>query len=102
MPLRDRVLIRDVKPHTPDADELAALVEASWGAPVISRGRAHDVRELAGLLAEQDGEVMGALTYEIRDGEMEVVTIEALRAREGVGTRRAMASATASGRSSGR
>ena len=86
VPPQDRLLIRDVEPHTPDADELAALVEASWGAPVISRGRAHDVRELSGLLAEQDCEVVGALTYEMRDGEMEVVTIEALRAHEGVGT----------------
>lgn len=83
----ERLLVRHVEPGTRDGEAAAAIAEASWGAPVVSRQRAHDLHGLPALVAERAGQLVGVLTYEMRDGDMEVVTIDAVRRRAGVGTR---------------
>jgi ribosomal protein S18 acetylase RimI-like enzyme len=81
--------IRPVDPDSPDdADRIAAVLAASWGEPVIvSRGVAHDASRLPALLAEQGGELVGVLTYEVREGEMEVVSLDVVERHVGVGSR---------------
>jgi len=81
--------VRPAEPGGPrDTGRLAALLTASWGGTVVvSRGVAHDASRLPALLAERGGELVGALTYEIRGGEMEVVTLDAVERRAGVGSR---------------
>ena len=71
-----------------DADAAARILRSSWGGPlVVSRGRVHDASVLPGLLAElDDGTPAGLLTYDVRDEDCEVVTIDAVVRRRGVGT----------------
>jgi ribosomal protein S18 acetylase RimI-like enzyme len=61
---------------------------ALWGSPIVlSRGRAHDASCLAALVCEAEGEMVGLATYDIREGDCELVTIDALTRGQGVGTK---------------
>lgn len=71
-------------------DERALLVEVltrEWTSPqIVSRGRLHDA-SLAPAIGAFDGErVVGLATYEIRNDECEVLTLNALERRRGVGS----------------
>ena len=70
-----------------DADWLLdLLLEATAGPQMVSRGRLHDGLSLDGLVAEHEGAPAGALLWEIRDGELEVVFIGATVDGVGAGT----------------
>lgn len=57
-----------------------------WGSTaVVSRGRLHRADRLPGLIAESGGQRVGLLTYEIRGGALEVVSLQAAVRRLGVG-----------------
>lgn len=69
-----------------DWDWAAAVVTQHFGTPeVISRGVRHDTRSLPGLVAEGDGERLGLAHYSIVGARCEVVTLVALRPRQGWG-----------------
>ncbi|HEX6418004.1 MAG TPA: GNAT family N-acetyltransferase [Acidimicrobiales bacterium] len=81
------VEIRDLT----DADRpwLRATVADAWGLPVVTPARVYDHPErLGGAVAEVAGERVGAVTFRAGDGELEVVTVNALR--PGIGAGRAM------------
>jgi ribosomal protein S18 acetylase RimI-like enzyme len=60
---------------------------ALWGSPIVfSRGRVHDASRLAALVCEATREIVGLATYDIRDAECELVTIDAFTRGRGVGT----------------
>jgi GNAT superfamily N-acetyltransferase len=58
-----------------------------WGSTqMVSRGRVHEVAELPGFVCEAGGERVGLATYEVRERECELVTIDAFSQRRGVGS----------------
>ncbi|MET0205833.1 MAG: GNAT family N-acetyltransferase [Thermoleophilaceae bacterium] len=58
-----------------------------WGfRRVVSRGRVHEPTGYPMLVAIHEGQVAGALTYEVRDGQMEAVTVDAFVDGVGAGT----------------
>jgi GNAT superfamily N-acetyltransferase len=60
---------------------------ARWGGePVVSRGRLHTPSSLPGFIAEGDGERLGLATYHIEARGCEIVSLDSLREREGIGT----------------
>ena len=59
----------------------------------MSRGRLHEPMAYPMLVAIHEGQVAGALTYEIRDGQMEAVTVDAFV--DGVGAGAALIEAAA-------
>jgi predicted acetyltransferase/N-acetylglutamate synthase-like GNAT family acetyltransferase len=66
---------------------LAGVLAERWGSTLIARrGTLVDAGELPGLIAEIDGEPVGLATYEETDGMIEIVTLDALGERQGVGT----------------
>jgi ribosomal protein S18 acetylase RimI-like enzyme len=71
-----------------DRDWLASMAIELWGDQiVVGHGRTWRPAELDGFVAQDDdGQRVGVLTFEIRDDEVEVVTIDVLRRREGIGT----------------
>jgi ribosomal protein S18 acetylase RimI-like enzyme len=74
----------------PATDQDRAAIEPLWierwgSLRVVSRGRLHEALELPMLAAVEDGRLLGVLTYEIRDGELEVVTLDAVEPGRGVG-----------------
>jgi GNAT superfamily N-acetyltransferase len=59
----------------------------SWGsATVISRGTAHDASHLPALVAVQDDEIVGLATYNVAGDECELVSLDALRRGQGMGS----------------
>ena len=71
-----------------DAGWVRALLAEHWGSPlVVTKGRAHRADELPGFLAAEGegGERFGLVTYRIEEGECEIVSLNSLRERMGVG-----------------
>jgi ribosomal protein S18 acetylase RimI-like enzyme len=83
-PFPGPVWVRSAAPE--DGPWLAEVIVGSWGATsVVSRGRRHEADQLPALVAESGGERVGLLTYCIENGQLEVVSVDALLRRRGVG-----------------
>jgi GNAT superfamily N-acetyltransferase len=75
------------EPRDDERERIIAILVERWGAPiVVSRGVRHDMRDLPTLVADEDGEIAGVLTYNPGEREAEVVSIDALRQNRGIGT----------------
>ena len=62
-------------------------LEREWESAIaVSRTRIHHPDRLPGLIAVRSGERVGLLKYMIEDGQLEVVTIQSLVRRLGIGT----------------
>jgi GNAT superfamily N-acetyltransferase len=70
-----------------DADRSWArsLLDSAWGLPVVSISGAYDASTLPGFLADDDDNSVGVLTYRMGNRECEVVTLNSVRERRGVG-----------------
>ena len=78
-----------VRPATAeDRDALDAVLLASWGElRAAAGGRLYELNTLPALLATvENGQVVGALTYEVSDLAIEVVSIDATVPNRGIGT----------------
>lgn len=77
-----------VRPATDrDRDWIRALLIERWTATQIaSRGRLVQADLLPAGIAELDGQRVGLATYEITGPDCELVTLDSLRERAGVGT----------------
>ena len=63
------------------------LLTERWGTPeIVTRGRVHCADRLPGFVAEQDGQRWGLVTFRIDGADCEVVSLDSLRERTGVGT----------------
>jgi ribosomal protein S18 acetylase RimI-like enzyme len=79
--LQVRPLAEDERPW------LEEQLTRSWGsATIVSRGRTHDGRRLAALVCVGDSGVVGLATYDVRDGECELVTLDAFTQGRGIGS----------------
>lgn len=64
-----------------------AAIRARWGGEtVVSRGAVWEPARLPGFVAEEGGRPVGLITYRETGDECEIVTIDALVERAGVGT----------------
>jgi ribosomal protein S18 acetylase RimI-like enzyme len=64
------------------------LLTQSWGsARIVSRGVVHDAGALPGFAAELAGERAGLVTYRIEGSGCEIVSLDSLVERRGVGSR---------------
>jgi ribosomal protein S18 acetylase RimI-like enzyme len=78
--------VRLIKPS--DEQAVASLIVTSWGArKVVTRGHAYDAATLPGLLALIEGKIVGLLTCRVDNHECEIVTLDAFRTRQGIGSR---------------
>jgi ribosomal protein S18 acetylase RimI-like enzyme len=78
----------DVRPAThEDRAALKPLWLERWGSlRMVSRGRLHEPLGYPMLSARHEGELVGALAYEVRDGELEVVVLDSFADGLGVGS----------------
>jgi GNAT superfamily N-acetyltransferase len=66
---------------------IAWLMVELWGSELqVVHQSAYRPAELPGLIAERAGRVVGVLTYQVSDEMLEVVTLNAIERRTGVGT----------------
>ena len=72
-----------------EADErplIAAFLEAQWGSvQIVSRGRTHSADELPAYIAIWDDQLVGLVTYHIDGDHCEIVSLDSLMVRIGVG-----------------
>lgn len=70
-----------------DQSWIEQLSRDAWGSEiVIAHGETYKPAELKGMIAAVDGERAGLVTYQIKDGSCEIVTLNALRPGLGIGT----------------
>jgi GNAT superfamily N-acetyltransferase len=70
-----------------DQPTLTWLVSELWGSAVVAvHGTMFRPAELPGLLAERAGRITGLLTYDVTADTLEIVTLNAIERRTGVGT----------------
>jgi ribosomal protein S18 acetylase RimI-like enzyme len=63
------------------------LIGRRWASPeVVTRGRVHDAPSLPGFVALGEGRPVGVVTYDIRGGECEVVSLDSLAEGRGIGS----------------
>ena len=84
-----------IRAREPEDDAIVErLLRDSWGdTMVVSRGRLQDARLLPGFIAVDGGTLAGLVTYRVHKGsspadglEMEVVTMDAVASRRGIGS----------------
>ena len=70
-----------------DRPMLAWLVAGLWGSEVVAvHGTSLRPAELGGFIAERSGRVAGLLTYQLVGDMLEIVTLNAIDRRAGIGT----------------
>jgi ribosomal protein S18 acetylase RimI-like enzyme len=71
-----------------ERDWVRSLMLERWGDErVVGHGFVWRPTELDGFVAqEDDGDRVGLLTYDVRDDVFEIVTLDAFREREGIGS----------------
>jgi ribosomal protein S18 acetylase RimI-like enzyme len=66
---------------------VADLIGKRWGSVrVVTRGRVHVVTQLPGFVAVRARERVGLITYRISEDECEIVTLDSLIERVGIGS----------------
>ncbi|MDX9910920.1 MAG: GNAT family N-acetyltransferase [Phycisphaerales bacterium] len=79
------VVIRSVEPQ--DRDMLRGILDERWGSStIISRGVAHDALDLPAFTADLGDYVLGLVTYTIEDGQCQIVTLDSVDEKRGVGS----------------
>lgn len=75
--------------------ELAELLRREWGTiEIISRGEVHDLTRCPALFCVERDRIVGLATYEVGDGECELLTLDAFEKTRGIGSRLLVAVAT--------
>ena len=70
-----------------DRPLVAELLEKHWGSRmIVSRDAIIDASHLPGFIAKTSAKIQGLVTYHLRGDECEVVTLDALRVNQGIGT----------------
>jgi ribosomal protein S18 acetylase RimI-like enzyme len=69
-----------------DGSWVRNLLAEHWASEiVVTRGRIHHADQLPGFIAWDNGVRVGLITYRIEDDACEIVTLNSLRERRGVG-----------------
>jgi len=83
----DEPVIRIRAVHERDRPMLTWLVTELWGAEVVAvHGSQFRPAELGGFIAERAGQIVGLVTYDLAGDMLEVVTLNAIQRRAGIGT----------------
>ena len=80
------IAVREIEPA--DRDWVRSFLKHHFGSTkVVSRGVLHQADDLPGFFAVLHGEPKALLTYCVRNGELEVVSLHAAIAGRGLGSR---------------
>lgn len=65
------------------------VLKEEWGdtTVLVSRNQEHDIRKLPGFIAVEDHQVVGIVTYRLKNNEIEIITLNAFKENKGIGTR---------------
>jgi len=79
------ILLRPTNEH--DRPFIRELITRRWNAEaVVVHGEIFYPAELPGLLAEHGHEKLGLITYQIKNNQCEIITLDSLEEGQGIGT----------------
>lgn len=68
--------------------EVEYLIKENWNSSVmISKGQIHHVDKLPGYVMMEDDRIIGLITYNIKDNECEIVSLDSWIENKGIGSR---------------
>ena len=71
-----------------DRDWVIGLLTERWGsARIVTRGRLHHPDKLPGFVVESEDELVGLVTYRIDGTECEIISLDSLVEKQGVGSK---------------
>jgi len=71
-----------------DRDWVIGLLTKRWGsARIVTRGRLHHADKLPGFIVESEGQLAGLVTYRIDGADCEIISLDSLVERQGVGSK---------------
>jgi len=78
----------EIKPIGPmDHQAVCDLLVTHWGSPrIVTRGIMHQADHLPGFAAVIDDEIIGLVTFRIENKECEIISLNSLREKTGIGT----------------
>lgn len=63
------------------------LVDREWGPPgIVTRGKLHDTVKLSGFIAIENNEPTGLITFHVEENECEIVSLNSLKEKRGIGS----------------
>ncbi|MBN1183531.1 MAG: GNAT family N-acetyltransferase [Bacteroidales bacterium] len=81
----DKLCIRSIKDE--DKKWITNLFIEEWGSTlIIAQGKKYYGDQLPGFIAEIDGQKVGLITYFIHDNEWEIISLNSLKKKTGIGT----------------
>ena len=70
-----------------DKPWIKKLIETQWGSDfIVTRGRKYYYDKLEGFIAETKGINRGLITFRVEDREIEIISLDSLLEKKGVGT----------------
>jgi N-acetylglutamate synthase-like GNAT family acetyltransferase len=79
------IKIRKIKQR--DRPWIEKIFKTNWGSDfVITKGEVAHCQELDGFIAEMSGKKEGLITYRVRGGELEIMSLNSLVKEKGTGT----------------
>src|SRR5512135_310324 len=79
--------LRPIQPH--DRDWIRRLMIEQWGAEVVvAHGTIYEPHKLPGFVAAHAAQEqpIGLITYQLQDNQCEIVTLDSLQERQGIGS----------------
>jgi len=59
---------------------------SEWGDPIVTRGNIINIHNLQGFIAMNKSELIGAVLYEVKNGDCEIVVLYSIKESIGAGT----------------
>lgn len=79
------ITIRLITPE--DAPWILSFVKQEWGSDImVTKGQIHHCAHCKGLIAEENTVPVGLLLYEIKEKNIEIVSLNAIKKYAGIGT----------------
>lgn len=67
--------------------EVVNLIIENWGSPIIvTKGQTHHVDRLPGYVMMEDDRIIGLITYDIKDDQCEIVSLDSFEENKGIGS----------------
>lgn len=63
------------------------LIDRKWGSPgIVTRGKLHETTKLSGFVAVENDTPIGLITFHIVENECEIISLNSLKEKQGVGS----------------
>lgn len=68
-------------------ERVGGFISRNWGSPqIVARARMYEPALLPGFMLAQGGEITALITYEIKDRECQIVSLDSKQEDQGIGT----------------